>query len=67
MFHSFSNKGVVNKKRKQEDFFKGKHGAKCLSIEKPVKKNLNRFPDDFMFQLTKSELDNLKSQIVISS
>ena len=32
-----------------------------------VKRNLDRFPDDFMFQLTKEEFDLLRSQTVISS
>ena len=32
-----------------------------------VKRNLERFPADFMFQLTAKEWRNLKSQIVISS
>jgi hypothetical protein len=32
-----------------------------------VKRNLNRFPEDFMFQLTPAEWENLKSQFVISS
>jgi len=32
-----------------------------------VKRNINRFPEDFMFQLSKEEFSNLKSQIVISS
>ncbi|HZF01758.1 MAG TPA: ORF6N domain-containing protein [Methylomirabilota bacterium] len=32
-----------------------------------IKRNLNRFPDDFMFQLTAEEWENLKSQFVISS
>ena len=32
-----------------------------------VKRNIARFPEDFMFQLTKEEFSNLKSQIVISS
>ena len=32
-----------------------------------VKRNRERFPADFMFQLTKQEFDRLKSQIVISS
>ena len=32
-----------------------------------VKRNLDRFPDDFMFQLTDEEFANLKSQIVTSS
>jgi hypothetical protein len=32
-----------------------------------VKRNLGRFPEDFMFQLTKHELDNWRSQFVISN
>ena len=32
-----------------------------------VKRNINRFPRDFMFQLTTAETRNLKSQLVISS
>jgi hypothetical protein len=32
-----------------------------------VKRNSNRFPDDFMFQLTNQEFTNLKSQFVTSS
>jgi len=32
-----------------------------------VKRNDVRFPDDFMFQLTSGEFENLKSQIVTSS
>ncbi len=32
-----------------------------------VKRNINRFPRDFMFQLTAAETRNLKSQFVISS
>jgi hypothetical protein len=37
------------------------------SLNQSVNRNLNRFPEDFMFQLTKEEWLNLKSQIVISS
>ncbi|MCI0494044.1 ORF6N domain-containing protein [candidate division KSB1 bacterium] len=32
-----------------------------------VKRNMDRFPADFMFQLSKEELENWKSQIVISN
>ena len=32
-----------------------------------VKRNIARFPEDFMFQLTEEEFSNLKSQIVVSS
>ncbi len=32
-----------------------------------VNRNSERFPGDFMFQLTENEFENLKSQIVISS
>ena len=35
-------------------------------LNQAVKRNIRRFPDDFMFQLSVSELDNLKSQFVIS-
>ncbi len=36
-------------------------------LNQAVKRHLKRFPDDFMFQLTKQEFNNLKSQIVTSS
>ena len=32
-----------------------------------VKRNINRFPEHFKFQLTESEFKNLRSQIVTSS
>ena len=32
-----------------------------------VKRNIERFPEDFMFQLSAKEFADLKSQIVISS
>ena len=35
-------------------------------LNQSVKRNIERFPDDFMFQLTKGELEILRSQIVIS-
>ena len=36
-------------------------------LKQSVKRNLNRFPEDFMFELTKNEFENLRSQIVTSS
>jgi hypothetical protein len=36
-------------------------------LNQQVKRNLKRFPEDFMFQLTAQEFDNLKSQFVTSS
>ncbi|MDR2910927.1 MAG: ORF6N domain-containing protein [Bacteroidales bacterium] len=36
-------------------------------INQKVKRNIKRFPPDFMFQLTPQEFRNLKSQIVTSS
>ncbi len=36
-------------------------------LNQAVKRNIERFPEDFMFQLTKIEFDNLRSQIVTSS
>lgn len=37
------------------------------ALVQAVKRNLDRFPADFMFQLTDAEFENLKSQSVISS
>jgi hypothetical protein len=36
-------------------------------LNQQVKRNLKRFPEDFMFQLTEQEFDHLKSQFVTSS
>ncbi len=48
------------------------HLAELYQVEvraliQAVKRNMDRFPADFMFQLTDGEYANLKSQIVISS
>jgi hypothetical protein len=37
------------------------------TLNQAVKRNLERFPPEFMFQLTKEEMENWKSQIVISN
>jgi hypothetical protein len=36
-------------------------------LNEQVKRNIDRFPEDFMFQLTKEEFEYLKSQIATSS
>ena len=36
-------------------------------LNQAVRRHTKRFPEDFMFQLTKTEFNNLKSQFVISS
>ena len=36
-------------------------------LNQAVKRNIKRFPPDFMFQLTKEEYSNLKPQFVTSS
>lgn len=43
------------------------YGVETRALNQAVKRNINRFPDDFMFQLTKEELNNLISQNVTSS
>lgn len=37
------------------------------NLNKAVKRNFNRFPEDFMFQLTKDKMDNLRFQFGTSS
>ena len=36
-------------------------------LNEQVRRNIKRFPEDFMFQLTKEEFKILKSQFAISS
>ena len=35
-------------------------------LKQAVRRNLNRFPSDFMFELTQVEFDSLRSQFVTS-
>ncbi len=37
-----------------------------FNLNKAVKRNIDRFPQDFMFQLTKQEADSLRFQIGMS-
>lgn len=43
------------------------YGVLTGNLNKAVKRNIKRFPEDFMFQLTKEEFENLKFQFGISS
>ena len=42
------------------------YGVETRVLNQSVRRNIERFPEDFMFQLTKGELEILKSQIVMS-
>ena len=41
------------------------YGVETKRLNEQVKRNINRFPTDFMFQLTKEEANHSRSQIVI--
>src|ERR1043165_2450141 len=43
------------------------YGVETKALNQAVKRNASRFPEDFMFQLTREELSNWKSQIVTSN
>ena len=43
------------------------YGVETKRINEQIKRNITRFPDDFMFQLSKQEFINLKSQFATSS
>ena len=43
------------------------YDVKTKVLKQAVRKNRSRFPDDFMFELTKEEFANLRSQFVTSS
>jgi hypothetical protein len=43
------------------------YGIENKRLNEQVKRNISRFPEDFMFQLNQIEFQNLKSQIATSS
>jgi hypothetical protein len=43
------------------------YGVETKQLKRQVKRNINRFPKDFMFTLTRKEFENLRSQIGTSS
>ena len=43
------------------------YGVETRVLNQAVKRNNERFPEDFMFQLTEEDSQNLKSQNVMSS
>lgn len=42
------------------------YGYELKAMNQQVKRNIERFPEDFMFQLTRDEIELVKSQIVTS-
>jgi hypothetical protein len=42
------------------------YGVETKALKRAVKRNIERFPKDFMFELSGNEWNNLKSQIVTS-
>jgi hypothetical protein len=45
----------------------GMYGVETKQLKRQVKRNIERFPKDFMFELTKKEFENLRYQIGTSS
>ena len=43
------------------------YGVETKRLKEQVKRNIDRFPDDFMFELTREELNGLRSQIATSN
>ena len=43
------------------------YGVETRRLNEQVKRNISRFPEDFMFQLSEIEIENLKSQFATSS
>ncbi|WP_218082290.1 ORF6N domain-containing protein [Anthocerotibacter panamensis] len=43
------------------------YGVETRVLNQAVRRNLDRFPEDFMFQLTQEETESLRSQFVISN
>ena len=54
---------VIRGQRVMLDFdLAAMYGVETRRLNEQVKRNIERFPEDFMFQLTKGEFEILKSQ-----
>ena len=42
------------------------YSVETRTLKQAVRRNINRFPEDFMFELTKEEFENWRSQFVTS-
>ncbi len=42
------------------------YGVETKVLKQAVRRNINRFPEDFMFEMTKDEFENWRSQFVTS-
>ena len=59
---------VMRKEKIMLDFHLAElYGIETRALKQAVKRNLERFPSDFMFQLTEDEINSLLSQNVIPS
>jgi hypothetical protein len=43
------------------------YGVETKVLKQAVKRNLDRFPEDFLFELSETELNNWRSQFVTSN
>ncbi|MFZ1371065.1 MAG: ORF6N domain-containing protein [Ferruginibacter sp.] len=43
------------------------YGVETKVLKQAVKRNLDRFPEDFMFEMTQKEFENWRSQFVTSN
>ena len=50
-----------------DDYLAQLYGVSTKSLNQAVKRNADRFPPDFMFQLSDNEWINLRSQFVTSN
>lgn len=57
---------IRNKKVMIDRDLAGLYGVSTRVLNQAVKRHLNRFPPDFMFQLSKEEMENWMSQFVTS-
>lgn len=43
------------------------YNVSTSTLNKSVKRNIRRFPEDFMFQLNKAEFDELRSNLIFQN
>ena len=63
-----SNIYIIRNQRVMLDFDLAElYGLETKNLKRAVKRNIERFPEDFMFELSEEEFQNLRCQFVTSS
>jgi len=58
---------IRGKKVMLDRYLAGLYGVETKRLKEAVRRNISRFPEDFMFEMTPEELENWRTQFATSN